>query len=581
MSQEIKTFLFLVVAFVSAIIAFAMSREAPEKTAADLVGESLVEIEDPLEVARMRIVEFDPSEGQSVPFEVAKIDGLFSIPSHENHPADQSDHLVDAVTGVNYTKILSSATDEAGHHDEFGVRDPASSGLGRGAEGVGKRITFSSKEGEPLADFIIGKKVVGAEGQYYVRQANNDQVYTVSLDPTSLSTRFEDWIERDVLQFDPLELTDVGISDYTVLTQQQLVPAAEGLQVVTVVEGLDMKADIQLEYDQRDLEWKLKDLIVFDEGKPRKEIMADDQQLNKARLEAMKEALDDLRVVDVRRKPTGLGDSLSAFVQSSPGAAESLEEHGFYFRQIEGSDGGVQNVLLSNHGEINIGMADGLRYVLRFGNVAGRSKEDSSPEGRDPQENRGAANAETEEPAEAGRALRNLMVVTRFDPKLLESPEYAEVPPEQPPTATENTAAEEAAASEDEEAESDQATDGPLPVEEEKAEAVDSPQETDPDEWRLNREAILAENARKQQAYQEKIAAGKERSAKLNRRFADWYYVISDATYQEIHLTAQELLEKKPPAADATIDGATFPAGGSNPLDQLRNLVPPQSSPEN
>ena len=386
MSEEIKTFLFLVVAFVGAIIAFAMSREAPEKTAADLVGESLVEIEDPLEVARMRIVEFDPSEGQSVPFEVAKIDGLFSIPSHENHPADQSDHLVDAVTGVNYTKILSSATDEAGHHDEFGVRDPASSGLGRGAEGVGKRITFSSKEGEPLADFIIGKKVVGAEDQYYVRQANNDQVYTVSLDPTSLSTRFEDWIERDVLQFDPLELTDVGISDYTVLTQQQLVPAAEGLQVVTVVEGLDMKADIQLEYDQRDLEWKLKDLIVFDEGKPRKEILADDQQLNKARLEAMKEALDDLRVVDVRRKPTGLGDSLSAFVQSSPGAAESLEEHGFYFRQIEGSDGGVQNVLLSNHGEINIGMADGLRYVLRFGNVAGRSKEGSSPEGRDPRE---------------------------------------------------------------------------------------------------------------------------------------------------------------------------------------------------
>ena len=579
MSEEIKTFLFLVAAFVSAIIAFAMSREAPEKTAADLVGEPLVEIEDPLEVTRMRIVEFDPSEGRSVPFEVAKIDGLFSIPSHENHPADQSDHLVDAVTGVNYTKILSSATDEAGHHDEFGVRDPASSGLGRGAEGVGKRITFSSKEGEPLADFIIGKKVAGAEGQYYVRQANNDQVYTVSLDPASLSTRFEDWIERDVLQFDPLELTDVGISDYNVLTQQQLVPAAEGLQVVTVVEGLDMKADIQLEYDQRDLEWKLKDLIVFDEGKPRKENLADDQQLNKARLEAMKEALDDLRVVDVRRKPAGLGDSLSAFVQSSPGAAESLEEHGFYFRQIEGSDGGVQNVLLSNHGEINIGMADGLRYVLRFGNVAGRSKEGSFPQDGGPQENLGAANTATEEPAAAGRALRNLMVVTRFDPKLLENPEYAEVPPEQPPAATENRA-EEASSSEDGEAKSDQATDGPSPVEEE-AEAVDSPKDADPEEWRLNREAILAENARKQQAYEEKIAAGKERSAKLNRRFADWYYVISDATYQKIHLTAQELIEKKPPAADAAIDGANFPAGGSNPLDQLRNLVPPQSTPEN
>ena len=42
MSEDSKTLLFLAIAFVSAIFAFAVSREAPEKTAADEVGKPLV-----------------------------------------------------------------------------------------------------------------------------------------------------------------------------------------------------------------------------------------------------------------------------------------------------------------------------------------------------------------------------------------------------------------------------------------------------------------------------------------------------------------------------------------------------------
>ena len=206
MSEQGKTILFLCVAVASTLVAFALSREAPEKTAADQIGQPLVAIEDPLDVARLRIVDFDVSEGAPSPFEVSKVDGRFSIPSHENHPADQSDHLVDAVTGINYAEILASVTDQSGNHRDFGVVDPTAGELGRGAKGAGKRVTFHSANGEPLADIIIGKRVEGTENQYYVRQASNDQVYTVKLDPASLSTRFEDWIERDVLQFDPLEL---------------------------------------------------------------------------------------------------------------------------------------------------------------------------------------------------------------------------------------------------------------------------------------------------------------------------------------------------------------------------------------
>ena len=572
MSEQGKTILFLCVAVVSTLVAFGVSREAPEKTAADQIGQPLVAIEDPLQVARLRIVDFDASEGEPAPFEVSKVDGRFSIPSHENHPADQSDHLVDAVTGVNYAEILSSVTDQAGNHEDFGVVDPTAGELGRGAKGVGKRVTFHSAKGDPLADFIIGKKVTGSEDQYYVRQASNDQVYTVKLDPASLSTRFEDWIERDVLQFDPLELKDVAISDYTVLTGQQPILGAEGLRVATVVQGLEMEAEIVLDYDQTDLEWNLEKLIAFENGTPTEEVLSDDQQLNKKRLEEMKSALDDLRVVNVRRKPDGLGDSLAEFIQSSPGAVESLEQHGYFFRQVEGPGGTVQNVLLSNHGEINIGMADGLKYVLRFGGIAGREKADSANGLQ--QDQASSADEEPVSTAEnssaAGRALRYLMVTTEFDSGQIPSPEYADVPPEQPPRekGAEDAAVEGNTVNESREKTSDK------PAEET---AESSPAQTpvaDPEQWTQQRNAILAENAQKKQSYDDKIATGKQRSAELNRRFADWYYVIADSTYQKIHLTMKDLIEEKPPSAEPGA-ASDLPPTGQDPLNQLRNIVPP------
>ncbi|MEC7500099.1 MAG: DUF4340 domain-containing protein [Planctomycetota bacterium] len=578
MSEQGKTILFLCVAVVSTLVAFAVSREAPEKTAADQIGQPLVAIEDPLEVARLRIVNFNADEGAPAPFEIAKVDGRFSIPSHENHPADQSDHLVDAVTGVNYAEILASVTDQAGNHEDFGVVDPTAAELGRGAKGVGKRVTFHSAKGDPLADFIIGKKVIGSEDQYYVRQASNDQVYTVKLDPTSLSTRFEDWIERDVLQFDPLELKDVAISDYTVVTGQQPILGAEGLRVATVVQGLEMEAEIVLEYDQTDLEWNLEKLIAFENGKPTEEGLSDDQQLNKKRLEEMKVALDDLRVVNVRRKPDGLGNSLAEFIQSSPGAVESLEQHGYFFRQVEGPGGTVQNVLLSNHGEVNIGMADGLKYVLRFGGIAGREKADGASGLQ--QDQASSAVEETvsaaEDSAATGRALRYLMVTTEFDPSLLTAPEYADVPPEQPPqekaaedAVAEDTVAGDTAAGELREKTAEKPADGTT------ASGPAETPEADAEQWTRQREAILAENAKKKQSFADKIETGKQRSAELNRRFANWYYVIADSTYQKIHLTLKDLIEKKPPSP-ATGAASDLPPTGQDPLNQLRNIVPPQ-----
>ena len=62
---------------------------------------------------------------------------------------------------------------------------------------------------------------------------------------------------------------------------------------------------------------------------------------------------------------------------------------------------------------------------------------------------------------------------------------------------------------------------------------------------KAERERIEKDNKRKQEEYDEKVAAGKKHVKELNDRFADWYYVISDDVYRKIHLTRADFVKKK------------------------------------
>ena len=67
---------------------------------------------------------------------------------------------------------------------------------------------------EPLVDLVIGKAVKDAEDQRYVREPNRDVVYVIEIDPSKLSTRFEDWIEDDLLKLNPMDIQEIKVNDY-------------------------------------------------------------------------------------------------------------------------------------------------------------------------------------------------------------------------------------------------------------------------------------------------------------------------------------------------------------------------------
>ena len=65
--------------------------------------------------------------------------------------------------------------------------------------------------------------------------------------------------------------------------------------------------------------------------------LAADEELNTAKLDDMMTALDDLKIVDVRRKPQGLSADLKASANflNDANAVQSLEKCGFYLVQLD------------------------------------------------------------------------------------------------------------------------------------------------------------------------------------------------------------------------------------------------------
>jgi len=420
---------------------------------------------------------------------------------------------------------------------------------------------------------IVGKEDPDSPGLRYVRKPGQDAVFTVKLSTERLTTDFGDWIEKDLLKLNRWDLREVFIQDYTIDEARQV-------QI--------QRGQITVAHDESgDPKWKLVADREMDEQNQWVDIpLGPNEELNAPKLDAMASALDDLQIVDVVRKPVGLSANLAAdksFAEDAE-AVMSLVRRGFYAVEME--PGKVE--ILSNRGEIRVLMNDGVEYVLRFGGIAG----DGSTEAED-----GAATKGVN---------RYLFVTTEFNPRGISQPELEPLPTaatvkeqpkvvkeqpkaeeEQPETVKEQPKAEEKAETPDsvKKPESKEPvepkTDSPAKdaskenpdaekaVEdksESSAEADAKAKEAAKAELEQRRDGIEKENKRRQEEYEQKLADGKKRVAELNARFADWYYIISESVYQEIHLGRSDLI--KPKEAKEGEEKA------EKPLDELNPLAP-------
>jgi hypothetical protein len=532
---------------------------------ASLRGENLTKgFTDPGEARRLKIVEFNEAAATLREFEVAEEDGLWTIPSKNGYPADAARQMAEAATSLMDRKILSIASENAGDHEQFGVIDPLSPKLEVGQKGVGTRVTISDIQNKPLTDLIIGLEVKGTtNNQHYVREANRDVVYIVEIDPKRLSTNFENWIEKDLLKLNAWDIQDVQINDYT--AELQTVMTQQGLAIQV---AWDPRTELKLGYDDKASKWTAKELKEFDKGTNSytEFKLADDEELNAEKLDALKTALDDLAIVDVDRKPAGLSANLKAGVDflDNPEARKDLRSLGF--ATIPSRDGSSGQELISSEGESIVTMKDGVEYVLRFGDL----RMDAGGGAEHP------AEATAAEKTKAGdkSVQRYLFAMARFNEATVTKPELEALPPlpeEEPqekssePTQDSDPASSLQQAGEPaqtEDAESDTTKDETSTTESPKTEV---PEKKSPEYERIfaERKRIETDNKRKLDQYNALLEKGRQEVKDLNLRFGDWYFVVANDTFQKVRLGRNDVVKKKSANANSTSADANSSAVGA------------------
>ncbi len=399
MTEVIKTLIFAGVAIaISMVAAFVSWPRAAEQTESR-VGTALFEqFTDPLAASSMKIVTFDDETGQLSTFEVRRDPKTeeWTIPSRDGYPADALEQMKNAANAFVALKVLDTQTDKAEDHDDLGVAEPKLEELEVGDEGVGRLVTLKDGKQETIAELIIGDVPKDDPSQRYVRIPGQDPVYVVRFDDSPLTTAFREWIDNDLLQLSSIELSSLEILDYNAAL------AMGGKISLT----RNYTADVGLD----GTEWKLNSLMDYDPSRPGAAPVAADlvslAPLNKAKLDELKTALDDLQIADVVRKPDGMSETLRADqnLLTDKEAVNSLAQRGFY-PVPSGPNGDIE--ILSANGELDVILNTGVKYVLRFGNISG--VEDSNAD------------------SEAG-VNRYLLVTTKVDETQFPAPKLQAVP---------------------------------------------------------------------------------------------------------------------------------------------------------
>lgn len=602
MSEGAKTGALAVVAGLAALLAFTTSTRNFSTTKAngqEKVNQVVFEkFTDPVNAASLKILRYDKDKEEYIEFEVSKDrkTGIWTIPSSDGYPADATKQMSDAANLFVGLKALAVASEKRDEQALYGVVEPDKQKAEQGGDGVGMLVQMRDEKGDTLADLIIGKSDEKDKKKRFVRIPNEDVIYVCEIDTNPLSTDFKQWIEADLLKLSSNDVDTLGIRDYA------LVPTTQG-----VVLTRNYEADVA--FNVTNGQWQAKRIASFDKDKdePTETSVGPDQQLNSTKLNDMKSALDSLKIANVLKKPAGLAANLKAesSLLNNTDSLRSLQRRGF-FPNPSASGEGVDIFAMS--GELQVSLKDGVQYLLRFGSSAGadissvdkEQASDKAPDAQDsvsinrfllvttqldesrfpaPELERVPETVEELKAMEAAKAAAanpiSVETPAQDNPAPVQEPS-GEVAPEEPKTAPEagsdvpatpattgdvatpEAPAEPAKAPENSQASLDipvgkltstqdpatapAATQPPADAGAQKAEPTEQ-------EWKerleAERERITKENQRKIDQRNDRIAAAKRKVSELNARFADWYYVISEAEYKRLRIPLTDLIQSK------------------------------------
>ena len=213
MSELKKT---LSIAGIAVLLGAVAIVSAPRRAAPDAffdVGEPFFpEFTDPEEAATLEVIEFAEEQAAAIPFKVTNRNGLWTIPSHHDYPADGEERLANAAADVISVVKDDFRSDNVADHEALGVVDPTDETVST-LQGRGSRVTFRAADERVLADLVVGRPVPGRPGLRFVRAPGQKRVYAARFE-ADISTAFEDWIETNLLEVERDQVDRITLNEY-------------------------------------------------------------------------------------------------------------------------------------------------------------------------------------------------------------------------------------------------------------------------------------------------------------------------------------------------------------------------------
>ena len=524
MKENKKTITFLGAAIIAVCIAtFTSPTKRDPSAKANLMGQALFESFDARAVTGIEIVEVDEEDIQTKSIEVTQTEKGWFIrrPGKADYPANADNQLEDVSSMLFDLRIIDQAGEGAGEHAKFCVLNPSKADATE--SGIGRLIHLKNTSGSNLASLIIGEEVDGLPNTYYVRKPEQNAVYRVEVsNARDVSSKFVDWVEQDFLDLDKRKIKQVTLDNYDVNLAQGKINRTNNPFVLNIA----------------DSKWS------FPGGK-----LKDNEELDKEILDTLKDALDDLEIIDVERKPEILVNNLKQGKEffsnlrdaNNQAVVQSLQQKGFYTIAAKDASGQTVPKVVSNKGEVLVGMESGVEYVLRFGDIYRGSEEDENSSG------------DSRYIYAFARVNESLLTPPILAPLPGASPQGAKGPegekgpiakPGSPPDFIPPTAP-------------PRDTPPPPPAQPKaannKAVKVEKNNATDQAAEKAKKDAekeaeiaqVQASNARMQAEYDGKINKARQRAKEINENLAGWYYVISNDVYEKIRLERNSFVKSK------------------------------------
>ena len=518
MNELARTGVYLVVAGLLGTLAYSVQpTKRPLDPGAEANKSLTNKFTDISQAKSLEITRANESLAEISAFRVAEVGGRWVIPSHDNYPADAKSQLGDVAKALIDLNAMDVVSTDAKDHTEYGVLEPTAAAIKELKQGIGTLVTILNQSDEPIVRLIIGKEANTSNKSLmetvnkelrFVRIQGQDAVYVAPLPFLTISSEFEKWIDKDLLQLNAFDVAKVEIKDYSIVDAQD--------RNGDIVKQLSPRSETLVSFNRATSKWDLEEMTVFRGTQKEPSGLSEDEELNGTVLNDLKSAVDNLSIVDVVRKPEGLGADLQGSENLTKESRVALSAKGFYLRP-ETSE------ILGTNGDIRIIQDDGVEYVLRFG-----------------------VTRNTAESASEGKLNRYMLATARFRSESIPEPTLLPEPGGQV---------------------------GP-------AESKPESEKTDEERaLEQNRDKIARENQRKKDDYNNKVKKATTKVKELNARFADWFYVINEETYRKIHLTRADIVKATDRAKEEGYGVDAFRELVRQGLSKKKTTTPPPAPP--